>query len=106
MHSAHYDIKELGNQKRAIYMTAVQYVQKNLYHPKDECSDKKMKHYTFTTQTIPYRTHVIEHLYVGPLVSFLYLIFYNSEFMLALRYNIEEEIYFMSLSFTPILFLY
>ena len=41
MHSAHYDIKELGNQKRAIYMTAVQYVQKNLYHLKDECSDKK-----------------------------------------------------------------
>ena len=24
MHSAHYDIKELGNQKRAIYMTVVQ----------------------------------------------------------------------------------
>ena len=38
MHSAHYDIKELGNQKRAIYMTAVQCVQKNLYHSEDVCS--------------------------------------------------------------------
>ena len=37
MHSAHYDIKELGNQKRAIYMTVVQCVQKNLYHSEDVC---------------------------------------------------------------------
>ena len=40
MHSAHYDIKELGNQKRAIYMTVVQCVQKNLYHSEDVCSVK------------------------------------------------------------------
>ena len=43
MHSAHYDIKELGNQKRAIYMTVVQSVQKNLYHSEDVCSVKKSR---------------------------------------------------------------
>ena len=48
MHSAHYDIKELGNQKRAIYMTLVQCVQKNLYHSEDVCSIESSSCTTFS----------------------------------------------------------